>query len=110
IPLPMLEVFDKPDAAGSCARRNRSTTAPQALILMNNAAVILQAGQFAERVSREAGDDPRAQVARAFRLAFGRPPSEAERKEALAFINGQPQGLVDLCHALINSNEFIYVP
>ena len=30
IPLPMLEVFDKPDSVGSCARRNRSTIAPQA--------------------------------------------------------------------------------
>ena len=29
IPLPMFEVFDRPDAIGSCARRNLSTTAPQ---------------------------------------------------------------------------------
>ena len=45
----MLDVFDKPDSVGSCARRNRSTIAPQALILMNNAFVLMEARTFAER-------------------------------------------------------------
>ena len=59
---PMFEAFDQPDATFSCDRRNRSTVAPQALLLMNNASVVLQAGKFAERLQQEAGDDPGRQA------------------------------------------------
>ena len=38
-------------------RRNRTTIAPQALILMNNRMVLTQAGKFAERLKTEAGAD-----------------------------------------------------
>ncbi len=109
IPLPMLEVFDKPDAAGSCARRNRSTIAPQALMLMNNSSVGLHARYFAQRLEREAaGVD--ARVDRAYRLALGRSPSASERSESLDFIRSSPYGLVDFCQALFNLNEFVYIP
>lgn len=109
IPLPLLEVFDKPDTITSCARRNRSTIAPQALILMNNEFVQLQAKAFAERLTREA-PTAEARVERGYQLAFGRQPSEREVKRAAEFINGAPTGLVDFCHALFNVNEFVYVP
>ncbi len=33
---PMFDVFDRPDANASCARRHESTTAPQALTLLNS--------------------------------------------------------------------------
>jgi hypothetical protein len=33
---PLFELFDRPDAQMSCARRNESTTAPQALMLLNS--------------------------------------------------------------------------
>lgn len=109
IPLPLLEVFDKPDTITSCARRNRSTIAPQALILMNNEFVQLQAKAFAERLTREAST-AEARVVRGYELAFGRSPSERETKRAVEFINGAPTGLTDFCHALFNVNEFVYVP
>ncbi len=109
IPLPMLEVFDKPDAAGSCARRNRSTIAPQALMLMNNAAVGLQARYFAQRVEREA-PGPEAWIERAYHLALGRSPSASERSASLDFVRSGPHGLVDFCQALFNLNEFVYIP
>lgn len=110
IPLPMLDVFDKPDSVGSCARRNRSTIAPQALILMNNAFVLMEAKLFAERVQREAGDDPAAQVDRAFQLALSRPPSKSELQQAIAFVRGDAHGLVDFCQTVFNLNEFVYFP
>ena len=109
IPLPLLDVFDKPDTITSCARRNRSTIAPQALILMNNEFVQLQAKQFAQRLSREA-PTPAARVARGYQLAFGRAPSARESQRAIAFIGASPDGLTDFCHALFNVNEFVYVP
>ncbi|MCS7025371.1 MAG: PSD1 and planctomycete cytochrome C domain-containing protein [Bryobacteraceae bacterium] len=110
IPLPLLEVFDKPDTISSCARRNRSTIAPQALILMNNQFIHLQAEQFAKRLKREAGLDPAKQVELAFELAYARPPSSKEKQWALEFLAAGPEALVDFCQALFNSNEFVYIP
>jgi len=110
IPLPMLETFDRPDTMTSCARRNRSTVAPQALILMNNEFIGIQARHFAQRLEREAGADTAAQVKLAYELALSRPPTEAEQARAVQFIQGYPQGLVDFSHALFNINEFVYIP
>jgi len=105
---PLFETFDQPNLINSCERRNRSTIAPQALLLMNNNFVITEAKFFAERLRREAGDDARAQVDRAFRLALGRSPDEFERAKAVAFIRGNPDGLAEFCQAIFNLNEFVY--
>lgn len=110
IPLPMLETFDRPDTMSSCARRNRSTIAPQALILMNNEFIGLQARHFAQRLELEAGPDTKAQVKLAYELALAREPSAGETAKAVEFIQGYPQGLVDFAHALFNINEFVYMP
>jgi hypothetical protein len=110
IPLPMLEVFDKPDSVGSCARRNRSTIAPQALILMNNSFVLMEAKMFAERLRKEAGVDPSAQAKLAFELALSRPPTKKEAETAAAFIRGDDHGLEDFCQTVLNLNEFVYIP
>ena len=110
IPLPMLETFDRPDTMSSCARRNRSTIAPQALILMNNEFIGTQAKHFAQRLEKEAGADTSAQVKLAYELALARPPRPDEVSKAVAFIQSYPQGLVDFSHALFNINEFVYIP
>jgi hypothetical protein len=110
IPLPMLEVFDKPDSVSSCARRNRSTIAPQALILMNNAFVLMEAEKFAERLRREAGPDPARQVDLAFELALSRKPKASELRAALAFLGSGEQSLLDFSQAMLNLNEFVYIP
>ena len=107
---PMFEAFDQPDMAGHCSRRADSTVAPQALLLMNNAEVLLQAKFFAQRLTQEAGPDPEAQVTLAFVLALARPPSTAEKRQALAFLQASPTGLVDFCQTLFNLNEFVYRP
>ena len=103
---PMFETFDQPNLVNPADRRNRTTIAPQALILMNNGMVLTQAKIFAERVRKDAGADVAAQVDRAFRLALARPPDAFERKESVAFV--QKAGLPDFCHALLNLNEFVY--
>jgi hypothetical protein len=110
IPLPMLDVFDKPDAITSCARRNRSTIAPQALILMNNSFVRNQAAKFAERLKKEAGSDPNKQIELAFQLAYARSPQPSEVRASKAFLDAGPEALVDFSQALLNSNEFVYMP
>ena len=105
---PMFEAFDQPDMVSSCSRRTRSTVAPQALLLMNNAEVLLQSKHFAQRIAVEAGHDPGAQVDRAFELALSRKPTESERSKALEFVGTTPTGLVDLSQTLFNLNEFLY--
>ncbi len=64
--------FDCPDASQAAPRRNSSTTALQALNLLNGPFLLQQANLFAARLQREAPADEVAQVRRAFALAFGR--------------------------------------
>ena len=77
--VPMMETFDLPENAVSCARRNVSTVAPQALTLLNSPFATETSRAFADRVTREAGDDPAAQIEHAFALALQRAPDDAER-------------------------------
>jgi len=106
---PMFESFDQPDMITSCARRNTSVTAPQALLLMNNASVRMHARKFAERLQRDAGSDAHKQVDLGFELALVRLPDAEERARSLDFIQSGPQGLEDFCQALFNLNEFVFM-
>src|SRR5215510_3425426 len=105
---PLFEAFDQPNLINSCDRRNSSTIAPQALLLMNNNFVLTEAKYFAERLRREAGDDARAQAQKAYRLALGRAPTAFEMAKTVEFIRSGPDGLAEFCHALFNLNEFVY--
>src|SRR5215813_1457403 len=105
---PLFETFDQPNLINSCDRRNSSTIAPQALLLMNNNFVLTEAKYFAERLRREAGDDARAQARKAYRLALGRAPTSFELAKTAEFIRSGPGGLAEFCHALFNLNEFVY--
>jgi mono/diheme cytochrome c family protein len=105
---PMFETFDQPNLVNSADRRNRTTIAPQALVLMNNGMVRTQAKIFSERVAKEAGADVTKQVDRAFLIALARLPDSVERQRSIAFVRSSPTGLSEFCHALFNLNEFVY--
>jgi mono/diheme cytochrome c family protein len=107
-PDPTFSAFDCPDAALVAPRRNVSTTALQALNLLNSRFVIQQATYFAGRLEAEAGLDAACQAERGFQLAFGREPSPSERTAAVALI--ESHGSAAFCRALYNANEFVYVP
>ncbi len=100
-------LFDCPDAAGSVAKRSRSTTPLQALNLFNSTFVLQQANLFAKRLQSEHPDDLAAQVDRAYQLCYSRPPTPTEQKEAVAFI--QKYDRASFCRALLNSNEFLFL-
>ncbi|MBO0719712.1 MAG: DUF1553 domain-containing protein, partial [Blastocatellia bacterium] len=134
---PMFHVFDMPDTHESCPVRGKTITAPQALALLNDKIILSAAQSFAGRVLQEAGKDAGAQVSSAYRLALSREPDEVEREMALAFLQKQTvlikariaekkpvalptdlsrdvepacaAALVDFCHVLFNSNEFVYI-
>jgi hypothetical protein len=105
--LPAMEVFDQPTLSSSCGRRECSTHAPQALELLNGSLSNPLAASFAERLRKEAGTEPAAQVDLAFRLAAGRPPSADEKRLALVFLERRP--LKEFALALFNLNAFLYV-
>jgi mono/diheme cytochrome c family protein len=105
--IPLLEAFDCPDPSVKAPRRSSTTTPLQALALLNNSFVLRQAEALAARVQKEAGPDLDRQVDRSYRLAFGRPPSAAERDRAAAFVRAY--GLAAFCRVLFNAGEFLYV-
>lgn len=134
---PMFETFDMPDTHESCSRRNVTTSPLQALTMLNDRIAMEWAENFAGRVLKLAGDDRAKQARVAYELALGRAPSDMEQKLALNFfdehakiireraIEDEPIALppnfpgdgdrigaatlVDFCHMLFNSNEFVYV-
>lgn len=77
----MLEVFDQPNSKNSCERRDESTVTPQVFALFNSRSSHKRSLAMAARLTRER-DTLQAQIERAFRLAFGRRPSEAEIKRS----------------------------
>jgi hypothetical protein len=110
VPLPFLQVFDLPDTTFSCARRDVTTVAPQALNLLNSDFTLRTATHLAARVVRESGSDPSSQIDRAFRLALGRSPTQGEQHQAAAFLTAQGENsLTSFCRALLNLNEFVYI-
>jgi len=134
---PIFEAFDAPNPQESCARRFRTVIPSQALMLMNDGLVLEWSRTLAGRVLNDGGLTPEQQIERAYRLALSRSPSDRERQSVLDFLGKQsavigerlaqnekvalPDNLpgnipparaaafVDFCHALLNSNEFLYV-
>ncbi len=134
---PMLESFDMPDTHESCARRATTTTAPQALALLNSEHTLGWARGLARRVLEEAGADRNRQIQAGFQLAYSRAPDAWEKDTALTFLDTQSKiiagraaagealyvpdtfpeamsleeaaAVVDFCHMLLNSNEFVYM-
>lgn len=105
--VPLLESFDLPDNSTPCARRETSTTAPQGLMLLNNALTIDAAHAMAVRIEREAGTDADRQIARVFELALQRPPAESELLACRRLLAAR--SLPELCRAALNVNEFAYL-
>ena len=123
----LLDAFDGPGGTTSTARRNTTTTAPQALLLVNGEWALARAEAFAARLERQEPASVRLEqrVVMAYRMAFGRRPELEEIAEAARFLDRQARStgaaphradtaadhsaLVDFCHVLLNSNEFLYV-
>jgi hypothetical protein len=99
--MPMLETFDIPDPTMSCARRESSTVAPQALAMMNGDFTRTYAAKIAARF-----EGPNA-IEQLWRHALGRKPTNEEQTRANAFL--QRNKLADLSLLTLNMNEFLYV-
>ena len=133
---PMLAVYDMPDTHQSCARRDVTITATQALSYLNSGQSMSWARHFAGRLIAEAGESRSDQVDLAYRIAYSRSPDSWEKDAAATFLDMQAEviaargagegeldqpttasarlspeqgaALVDFCHSILNSNEFVY--
>src|SRR5437667_1446711 len=79
-PPPSLNTFDAPDREKCTARRARTNTPLQALVLLNDPTYVEAARALAQRMIAEAGRDPGARINFAFRLATARKPTAKERQ------------------------------
>jgi mono/diheme cytochrome c family protein len=100
--------FDCPDAGQPAPTRGRSTTAVQALNLLNSPFSWEMAERVARRVAEECGPGHGAEIEYLFQLAYGRPP-DADEWHAAQQLREQ-HGLVSVCRAILNSNEFLTIP
>src|SRR6185436_19461414 len=96
--------FDAPVFSESCERRSVTTTALQALSMLNGDLVNEEAVHLADRISTES-PDPRQRIARAFEAVLSRPPAPEEMERVAKF----PGTMAAVCRVLLNSNEFLYV-
>ena len=104
----MMDSFDCPDPAVATPQRSVSNTPVQALTLLNNDFILGQAGAVARRVEREAGSAPAAKIHRLYELLYGRAPNAREQTLGTEFI--AKSNLALYARALLNTNEFLYVP
>ena len=103
-------VLDAADPNRVVHQRSVSTTAPQALLMMNDPFVRSVAEILSLRILRSA-DRQEERVEHLYQLLYGRAPSMRELAASQRFL-GQPSGdrqrWDDYCHALLCTNELIY--
>jgi hypothetical protein len=107
--LPFMQVFDSPDTLLSCARRDQSTHAPQALELMNGDLSNRLAHSLAARLLADRKTTPE-RIDYGFRLVAGRAPNAKERALAMTYLDDpDPAAMTEFALSLLNSNAFLYV-
>jgi hypothetical protein len=107
--LPLLAAFDQPDTITSCPVRPTSTHALQALSLFNSDFMQEVSADFAARLETACRTDRKCAIDTAWRLALSRAPRPQELKLAQDFFR-TGGSLQDFCLAMLNRNEFLYVP
>jgi hypothetical protein len=88
-PYPLLETFDWANPQLVHNKREVTTTAPQALALVNSDLVFAWSKALAARVMKEAGNGDGARLDRVFEILYARKPDAFERGKLLAFLDSQ---------------------
>ena len=118
--IPLLQLFDAPDAMSSIGKREESTVAPQALTMLNSPVIREWAASFAKRVRPDDQEEISESIAKAYRFALGRTARTEELQGMIEFIEQQARqrgddaaakvaAFHDFCHVLLCMNEFVYV-
>ncbi|MEQ1825582.1 MAG: DUF1549 and DUF1553 domain-containing protein [Pirellula sp.] len=115
---PMLDVFDRPDAGASCAKRDCSTTAIQSLQMLNSDFTLDCSQSLRDAILKaDSGSASNtsnlAAIHRLFKAVLGRKPTIAEESWVQEFLDRQPNDVpgqwLSVCTALLNTNEFVYI-
>ena len=106
VPDPFMDALDCPDGGAFTPVRGSSTTALQALALLNDPFVIRQSESIAARIAARCST-PELQAEEAVRLILLRPSPAVERDRLAAYV--RRHGLANTCQLLVNSNEFLYL-
>ncbi|NBY01308.1 MAG: DUF1549 domain-containing protein [Planctomycetes bacterium] len=119
---PLLDLFDAPNTTDVCDCRLASIVPTQALLLMNDEFVDDQARRFAESLLKKHGSDLDILIQQSCYRALGRFPSSDRVHQARTFMDQRilayresksktPEfdAIVDLCHVLFNTNEFVFI-
>ena len=121
-----LSSFDRAGGLKSVAIRDTTTTPTQALLLINGQYTLARAEKMADHLLRQPDLTTRELLERAALSAWGHPPQPDEASRCFEFVRGpeqisdeafaeqaantvDAQRWSDLCHVLLNSNEFLYV-
>jgi hypothetical protein len=104
-----LSLFDFPDANSLSEERVITAGPLQRLFFLNSDFVARQAEALAGRVAREAGEDDRARIERAYRLLYGRPATDAEIRLGLDFLKESGRSWPQYAQVLLSSTEFFSV-
>ncbi len=118
--VPILQIFDAPDAIQSIGDRNATTVPPQALAMMNSSFARTMADAFAKSIRPNNTISSADVVSSGYWEAMSRAPSDEELQHMTAFIGaqaksygdneaGMQKAVADFCHLLLCMNEFIYV-
>jgi hypothetical protein len=117
---PALLAFDAPTPFSTVGKRNVTNVPAQSLALMNDPLFHEQARVWSERLIRDLpAAEPFERIAWLFEGAYGRLPTPAETRDCLETLTelrqlhgreaADVESWADLCHALLNANDFIYV-
>jgi len=98
--------FDFPSPDATSARRDETTIPQQALYFMNSPF----AAECARAAARRTDDQPSRRIETLFALLFQREPTARERSMAMTFLGpAAPADWERLAHALLATNEFVFV-
>jgi hypothetical protein len=121
--LEILSIFDFPHPSEMVGARPETTVATQALFLMNSPFVKKQAAKLAERLFAEEDRDEQARTVRLYQLTVSRPPADEQIRESQLFLDGceadfahsptpaanpRREAWIQLCHAMLASNDFLF--
>jgi hypothetical protein len=109
----ILHCFDSPQGFVSEPERLDTTTATQSLLLSNSEWPLARARALARAVLGSRTEAGEGDVARAYLMVLGRKASRDDLEAARAFLSSQSrltgEAFADFCHALLSSNEFLYL-
>lgn len=110
----MLNALDAPSGLVGTAKRDVTTTAPQALMMMNSPRVVNAAKSFANNVRGKVSHIEKSKRGSAFvnqavEIISGIPANQQTIDLLSPLAASGQQGETDVCHILINSNSFLFI-